>query len=117
MKKSILTAAAFATLLGMATAGTMAFACGGAGGACTCGHGTAGAGSCGGSPAKTEDKTPPAAPATEKCYGVVKAGLNDCHAPGHSCAGLGKKDADKDEYVELPVGVCDKLIGGSLKKS
>ena len=52
----------------------------------------------------------------EKCYGVVKAGHNDCaNAAGtHSCAGNAKTDADGGEWTALPKGVCDKLVGGSL---
>jgi uncharacterized membrane protein len=52
----------------------------------------------------------------EKCYGVVKAGKNDCgNATGtHSCAGLAKTDADPNEWVLLPEGSCEKIVGGSL---
>ncbi len=52
----------------------------------------------------------------EKCYGVVKAGKNDCaNAAGtHSCAGQAKKDADGGEWVYVPKGLCDKLAGGSV---
>lgn len=52
----------------------------------------------------------------EKCYGVVKAGKNMCgRADGkHSCAGYAEKDADNQEWIYLPKGVCDKLVGGSL---
>ena len=52
----------------------------------------------------------------EKCYGVAKAGKNDCgNAAGtHSCAGLASVDADGGEWVALPKGVCEKLVGGSL---
>lgn len=51
----------------------------------------------------------------EKCYGVVKAGHNDCgNAAGtHSCAGHSKVDGDGGEWLALPAGVCDKLVGGS----
>ncbi len=54
----------------------------------------------------------------EKCYGVVKAGMNDCgNASGtHSCAGMAKKDADSGEWVYVPKGLCDKLAGGSTTK-
>lgn len=54
----------------------------------------------------------------ERCYGVVKAGMNDCgSADGkHSCAAQATKDADKNEWLYLPKGVCDKLAGGSTKK-
>ncbi len=52
---------------------------------------------------------------TEKCYGVVKAGKNDCasKAGAHSCAGQAKKDANPAEFVAVPKGLCDKLAGGS----
>ncbi len=56
----------------------------------------------------------------EKCYGVVKAGKNDCHSAkkgGHSCSGGAKKDGDKSEWVFVPSGVCEKLVNGSLKAS
>ena len=31
-----------------------------------------------------------------KCYGVAKAGKNDCATASHSCAGAAKKDNDPD---------------------
>ena len=52
---------------------------------------------------------------TEKCYGVAKAGANDCAAGGHSCAGHATKDNDPASFVLLPVGTCAKIAGGSLK--
>jgi uncharacterized membrane protein len=52
---------------------------------------------------------------TEKCYGVAKAGKNDCAANGHACAGQAKADADKKEWVKLPKGTCDRIVGGSTK--
>jgi uncharacterized membrane protein len=54
-------------------------------------------------------------PTTERCYGVAKAGKNDCAGPGHVCAGLATKDADPDEYVNLPKGTCTRIVGGVLK--
>ena len=56
-------------------------------------------------------------PAMEHCYGVAKAGKNDCAAAGHSCAGQASKDMDKASWVSVPAGVCAKLAGGSLTKS
>ncbi len=52
----------------------------------------------------------------EKCYGVVKAGQNDCSAKSgsHSCAGSAKVDGSKDEWVLLPKGSCERIVGGSL---
>ncbi len=38
----------------------------------------------------------------EKCYGVVKAGKNDCAGPAHACAGQAKADAGGKEFVALP---------------
>jgi len=52
-------------------------------------------------------------PAMEKCFGVAKAGKNDCASGGHSCAGQSTKDMDKASFVEVPAGVCAKLAGGS----
>jgi uncharacterized membrane protein len=51
---------------------------------------------------------------TEKCYGVAKAGKNDCAAGAHSCAGQATKNFDKASFVVVPKGVCEKLAGGSL---
>lgn len=52
----------------------------------------------------------------EKCFGVVKAHKNDCasKANKHSCAGQAKHDADPNEWVKVPTGLCLKLSGGSL---
>lgn len=53
----------------------------------------------------------------EKCYGIVKAGRNDCASAdgSHSCAGLAKTDGDFNEWVLLPSDTCERIIGG-LKK-
>ena len=50
----------------------------------------------------------------EKCFGVAKAGKNDCAAKdgSHSCAGQAAKDADANEWLYVPAGLCDKLVGG-----
>ena len=52
----------------------------------------------------------------EKCYGVVKAGKNDCADAKqiHSCAGEAKINGSKTEWVYLPKGTCEKLVNGSL---
>jgi len=51
----------------------------------------------------------------EKCFGVVKAGVNDCAAAdkSHSCAGQASADSSNQEWVYLPEGTCDKLVSGS----
>ena len=56
-----------------------------------------------------------AAPA-EKCFGVVKAGKNDCKGNSHSCAGHAAKSGDAAEFIKLPAGVCEKLTGGTVGK-
>jgi uncharacterized membrane protein len=50
----------------------------------------------------------------EKCYGVVKAGKNDCAGPAHACAGQAKTDSGGKEFVTVPKGTCARLTGGSL---
>jgi uncharacterized membrane protein len=55
-------------------------------------------------------------PGMEHCYGVAKAGKNDCATAAHSCAGQTTKDNDKTSWISIPVGVCAKLAGGSTTK-
>jgi len=50
----------------------------------------------------------------EKCYGIAKAGQNDCKGNNHSCAGQGTKDMDKGEFKAVPAGTCQQM-GGSLQ--
>jgi uncharacterized membrane protein len=52
----------------------------------------------------------------EKCYGVVKAGMNDCAGKGHSCAGQATKDGERTDWIYLPQGTCEKIVGGSTTK-
>jgi uncharacterized membrane protein len=47
----------------------------------------------------------------EKCYGVAKAGKNDCAANNHSCAGQSKMDNDPTEWKYVPKGECEKMGG------
>lgn len=51
----------------------------------------------------------------EKCYGVAKAGKNDCQTANSSCAGTSKKDNQGDAWIYTPAGTCDRLVGGSTK--
>ncbi len=50
----------------------------------------------------------------EKCYGIVKAGSNDCATATQSCAGSSIKDKQPDAFIFLPKGACEKIVGGSL---
>lgn len=54
----------------------------------------------------------------EKCYGIAKAGKNDCAAAdgSHSCAGQAKADNDPKEWKYVAKGECEKS-GGMLKAS
>ncbi|MCS6948528.1 MAG: DUF2282 domain-containing protein [Steroidobacteraceae bacterium] len=60
------------------------------------------------------DKATKDGAATEKCYGIAKAGKNDCAANKHACAGLSKVDGDGKEWIKVPKGTCEKIVGGSL---
>ena len=55
-------------------------------------------------------------PSMEKCYGVAKAGKNDCAAgPGTSCAGSSTTDGQGNAWMLVPAGTCEKIVGGSLE--
>jgi uncharacterized membrane protein len=51
---------------------------------------------------------------SERCFGIVKAGKNDCQTAASSCAGTSKKDAQGDAWIAVPKGTCEKIVGGSL---
>ena len=48
----------------------------------------------------------------EKCYGVAARGKNDCAEGQHSCVGQASHDRDKESFVLVPKGDCQKLAGG-----
>jgi uncharacterized membrane protein len=56
-------------------------------------------------------------PEKEKCYGVAKAGKNDCAANGHACAGQAKNNGDPKEWIYVPAGTCARLLNGSTSTS
>ena len=52
----------------------------------------------------------------EKCYGVAKAGMNDCKAgEGTTCQGTSTEDGQANAWILTPMGLCEKLVGGSLE--
>ena len=55
-----------------------------------------------------------AADKMEKCYGVAKAGMNDCAGNGHACAGHATKDNDAGEFKAVKAGTCVQM-GGMLQ--
>ena len=53
----------------------------------------------------------------EKCYGVAKAGMNDCKAgEGTTCQGTSTADGQMNAWVLVPQGLCEKLVGGSMSE-
>ena len=50
----------------------------------------------------------------EKCAGIVKAGMNDCGANDHKCAGKSTVNSDPNEWIYLPKGTCKKVVGGTV---
>lgn len=55
-------------------------------------------------------------PGFEKCAGIVKAGKNDCGNSSHKCAGMAGKDGAANEWMYVPEGTCEKIVGGTLYK-
>jgi uncharacterized membrane protein len=57
--------------------------------------------------------------AKEKCYGIAKAGQNDCAnlAGTHSCAGQSKVDNDPGEWKYVAKGTCKDMKGMSAEEA
>ena len=51
----------------------------------------------------------------EKCYGVVKAGNNDCQTSNSACAGTSTADGQKDAWLLVPKGMCARLVNGNTE--
>ena len=51
----------------------------------------------------------------EKCYGVARAGHNDCFFASNSCAGTSAQDDDPRAWIYVPQGTCRKISGGTLE--
>jgi uncharacterized membrane protein len=49
----------------------------------------------------------------EKCFGIAKAGQNDCAnlSGSHSCAGQSKADMGADEWKYVAKGTCKDMKG------
>lgn len=60
---------------------------------------------------------PAMAQSKEKCYGIAKAGQNDCAnlAGTHSCAGQSKVDNDPGEWKFVAKGTCQHAGGMSAE--
>jgi uncharacterized membrane protein len=57
--------------------------------------------------------------AKEKCFGIAKAGQNDCAnlSGSHSCAGQSKVDMGKDEWKYVAAGTCKTMNGMSMEEA
>ncbi|MFM9845364.1 MAG: DUF2282 domain-containing protein [Dongiaceae bacterium] len=51
----------------------------------------------------------------EKCFGIAKAGKNDCAGVAHACAGQSHVDNAMMDFVAVPAGTCEKIVGGMTK--
>ncbi|MBX3644113.1 MAG: DUF2282 domain-containing protein [Rubrivivax sp.] len=60
-------------------------------------------------PVAAQDK----AMAKEKCFGIAKAGQNDCAnlSGSHSCAGQSKMDMAPDDWKYVAKGTCMQMKG------
>ncbi|WP_048441322.1 DUF2282 domain-containing protein [Caenimonas sp. SL110] len=63
--------------------------------------------------------TPAAAQEKEKCYGIAKAGMNDCAnlTGSHSCAGQAKVSDDAAEWKYVAKGTCKTMNGMSADEA
>lgn len=52
----------------------------------------------------------------QECFGIAKAGKNDCgsNKTAHSCAGQSKVDNDPNDFKFVKTGTCEKM-GGKMK--
>lgn len=55
----------------------------------------------------------------EKCYGITKAGQNDCAnlSGSHSCAGQAKAEMSPDEWKYVAKGECKTMKGMSAEEA
>lgn len=62
---------------------------------------------------------PATAQEKEKCFGIAKAGQNDCASisGAHSCAGQSKVDMDKGEWKYVAKGTCKDMKGLSMDEA
>lgn len=53
--------------------------------------------------------------ARERCYGIARAGSNDCGTSTHACAGQALVDGAREEWISLPAGTCSRIVGGESR--
>lgn len=50
-----------------------------------------------------------------KEVGLIKEGMTDCHSMSTTCSGS-NKIGDKEAWLYLPEGICEKIEGGTVVK-
>jgi uncharacterized membrane protein len=62
---------------------------------------------------------PAVAQEKEKCFGIAKAGQNDCAnlSGTHSCAGQAKVNDDKGEWKYVAKGTCKQMKGLTMDEA
>ena len=53
-------------------------------------------------------------PSKDKCFGIAKAGQNDCAAGKHACAGQSTVDNDPMSWKYVAKGTCEKVGGKEM---
>ena len=69
-----------------------------------------------GSPGPAVAQTPAPTPQfkAEKCYGIARAGQNDCASTGNNaCANTSRVSMDLRAWIYVPEGYCERIQGGS----
>ena len=58
-------------------------------------------------------------PGMEKCFGIAKAGQNDCAGMSglHSCKGMSKVDDNPGDVKIVPDGSCAKMGGLTMEQA
>jgi uncharacterized membrane protein len=66
----------------------------------------------------TAQDMPKEAGSKEKCFGIAKAGTNDCAnlSGSHACAGMAKADLGIDDWKYVPKGTCKQMKGLSAEE-
>jgi uncharacterized membrane protein len=64
--------------------------------------------------AAAQTPVPPPPFKAEKCYGIAKAGQNDCASTGNnSCAFTSRVSMELRAWIYVPEGYCHRIQGGS----
>ncbi len=59
-------------------------------------------------------KKPSRTPMRERCYGITRVAKNDCATAKHSCASQAITNRSSEEFIMLPKGLCERIVGGRV---